>query len=212
LDLETGFSTGNYSYVDSAAFLAGTTMPSRRIIPGTEYDDSVVTDGTLSSVYFAPRLSFGLGRRTGVTMTYSYRSFLDRNDNACIYGLSSTYLSQWNTDHEGSAFTISVKTYLVPHFILSAGMGYFDKQYLNALERIQIGNLVPPPGVGIPQAVVDRNDKQTRLYVSAQLPCANRTGPMLEPSLQIEYTRNKSSVYLYDYDDVTVTAGLSMKL
>jgi hypothetical protein len=114
---------------------------------------------------------------------------------------------------------LGLKTYLVPNFILSAGAGYFDKVYFgHSLESIQIGGNPPTPGAVIigndtaEDGVLDREDKQTRVYLSIQLPLASRTGPFIEPSLQVEYTNNTSSVYLYDYDDVTVTAGVKIKL
>lgn len=217
LDVEAGVKVGRYNYVDSEKHLSDL-VPPRVVQPidhDAEYADSVVSTGTLKSVYIAPRFSFKIGRKTGVKLTCSYRSFLGIPDGAAVYGFSVPVLSPWASEYEGLALTLSAKSYVVPRIILSSGLGYFDKSFLDHVETFVAENpftheLVS--GVTLPTSMHERDDEQTRLYVAVQVPFASRDGWFIEPQFQIEFTKNKSSIVVYDYDNTVYTAGVTIRL
>lgn len=215
LDLEAGIKVGHYDYVDSEKHLSDLIPPRDRqpIDYGAEYADSVISGGTLKSFYLAPRLSFKIGRKTGVKLTFSYRSFLGSDPGAAIYGFSVPVLSPWASEYEGVALTASAKSYILPKVILSSGLGYFDKSYLDHVETLVVeGPFGKFSGVTLPQSMNERNDQQTRLYLAIQLPIASRDGWFIEPQLQVEFTKNKSSIVVYDYDNIAITGGITIRL
>lgn len=223
-DFEAGYSTGNFIYVDSSNYLDSLDRlpmppPVRRlgITAGKEYNDRVVTDGSLKSFYIAPRLSMSLGRRTGLKLTFSHRSFVDLNKDSYIYGFSIPVLSPWSSDYEGQAVTLTAKSFVVPHVILSGGIGYFHKDYIDHLEEyiLRVPGMPEQHIVSIPWSIRTREDKQTRLFAAVQVPFASRSGwfqGLIEPSFQVEYNHNNSTIEIYDYDAWTVSLGLKVKI
>lgn len=204
LDIEAGIVTGNVVYVDAVEYPG--TRPSKAIPGGTEYADSVVSEGNFSSLYLSPRYSFQIGSRTGASLALFHKWFAGVPDNAAIYGFSVT-TSPWAGEYEGNGGTLMLKTYLIPHFILKGGFGYFDRTYLDHLEGVG-----PAHVVSVPLSLMPRKDEQYKAYVAVQLPFTDRRGLFVEPQVQLEYTENSSSIPVYDYTDFTISLGLTIRL
>lgn len=206
LDLEAGYRFGNYDYVDSS------TGGIRRLEPNEPY--SYLTDGRIKSFYISPRFSRPLGGKTGLSITFSNRSFIDPDKEAVVFGHSTGLLSPWSSDYEGQAVLLNIKSYFVPKLIINAGAGYWNKTYLNTLEDELVVDPFFGGTVNILSTVYseERNDEQTRFYLSIQLPIPTRSGFFIEPSLQIDYTNNTSSIEVYDYSNVSIITGVNIRL
>lgn len=204
LDIEAGVVAGNLIYVDALEYPGS--RPSKAIASGAEYADSVVSDGSFTSLYLSPRYSFRIGARTGASLALFHKGFAGVPDNAAIYGFSVT-TSPWVSEYKGNGITLMLKSYLVPKLILRGGLGYFDKQYIDHIEHP-----VGVPVLSIPISVMPREDEQFKGYVAVQLPFTDRRGLFVEPQLQLEYTDNSSTISVYEYTDWTVSLGLTVRL
>lgn len=203
LDVEGGVTLGNLDYV-----------PRRTggIRPDRSYE--VLEEGNLNTLYISPRLSRSVGARTGVSVTYAYREFIEQPDSAVVYGYSTNTLSPWASSYEGNAVSVTLKTYLVPRLIVSAGAGYWTKDYLTTVE----GEWRPDPFMGGMVRIIstlfarERRDDQRRVFAQVQWPIATHNGYIIEPSLHLSHTYNSSSIDVYDYRDFSVSTGITVRL
>ena len=129
--------------------------------------------------YITPRFSRPIGSRTGVSITYTYSRFTNPDD-AIIFGYGTEFLSPWAAVYEGSSVMLNVKSYLIPHLVVSAGSGYWEKTYLKSLQKHPIF------GYGLPKDAPRRHDYYTRLYVSIERPIPIEINGMLVPSVTID--------------------------
>ncbi len=199
LDLEIGYSTGPYDYVPASLY-----PPAIR--PGNEY--SSLVSGTLKSFYISPRFSRPLGNKTGLAVTFSHRSFVDADDSAIVYGYSTGLLSPWISDYEGNAVSAKIKTFLIPKVIVTAGAGYWEKDFLLVLEQ-HIDPMLGP--VLTTLFARERHDDQRRFFLNALLPMTLHSGLYLEPSLRLDYTNNSSTIPVYDYDDFSLVISMTVR-
>lgn len=203
VDIEAGYGEADYNSVrDDLA----------DILPPVS--DTFFTERTLKSYYISPRFSRPLGDKTGINVTYTYRSFT--NDSAgIIFGSSNENLSPWSTLWEGQSVTATVKTLFFTDAIVTAGIGYFEKHFLKTLEEGQYfyTQLGPP-----------RHDYQTRFYLKIQRPIATKSGWFIEPSLSVEIVKNESTTEIirmdlddmpvedrYDYDNFSIFWGIILR-
>ncbi|MEW5795425.1 MAG: hypothetical protein AB1772_03595 [Candidatus Zixiibacteriota bacterium] len=213
LDLEIGYSTGRYQHIDTITYVGGDPpmpVPRRAILSGEQY--SILLTDRLKSLYVSPRLSRSLGRKTGLSLTYSYRQFLDRNDAAIIYGYSSGYLSPWLGEFAGQAAVLKIKTYLIPRLITSISAGFWEREHIRTVERElrpnRLGQLISTVNLRYAQ---ERTDWRRRVDLRLQWPILLGSGVVLEPSLQADYTDNNSIVRVYDYDDFSLSVGATVR-
>lgn len=206
-DIEAGIGRADYSSIRDDL------DPFADILDGVP--DTFLTDRTLKSFYISPRLSRPLGDKTGINLTYTYRSFT--NDSAgIIFGSSSENLSPWSTLWEGQSMTATLKTLFFTDAIVTTGVGYFEKRFLRTLEESQyfIYMQLGPP----------RHDYQTRFYLKIQRPIVTKSGWFIEPSLSVEIVTNESTTEIirrdldnmpidhrYDYDDFTIFWGIVLR-
>ena len=218
IDLELGYSTGNYQFVDPMEIVPGipefgipdTTVERRAIDPGEQY--SILVIDRLKSYYISPRLSGALGRKTGWAITYSHRRFIDTDEDAVIYGYSTGYLSPWLNDYAGQAVILRTKTYLVSSLIISFSAGFWEREHIptveNELKPNRFGQLVPVINLLYAQ---QRTDWRRRIDFKFQIPLHIGTAATLEPSLEFDYTDNNSTVAVYDYHDFAVSGGVTVR-
>lgn len=218
IDLEMGYSTGKYQFVNPMKLVPGipefgvpdTTVPRRAINTGEQY--SILLIDRLNSFYISPRISRLLGKKTGLGLTYSRRIFLDREEDAVIYGYSTGYLSPWLGEYAGQAVILRIKTFLVPGLITSISAGFWEREHLSTVERELRLN-----GLGQLEPVVnllyarERNDWRRRADIKIQMPLRIGKAVTLEPSLQADYNDNNSTVAVYDYDDFTLSGGVTVR-
>ncbi len=206
LDVELGYASVNLSYVEmpTDSFFNPVVMdmvPRDHIIAGIDS----LREGNMGSFYISPRLSRPIGSKTGINITYIYREFQDVED-MVIPGLSTQFLSPWSSVYDGHAVTATIKTFVLPNFIISSGIGYFDKKYLNS-EKERVVRLG-----GMPPYEIDyREDEMTKFYWSIKRPIATKSNLYLEPAVQIDYSDNKSTNDFYDYNAFSMTFGLVAK-
>lgn len=191
-DIEAGYSLMNFDYISSHVQAINPTNPG----------DSLAR-GSLHSFYISPRYSRPLGKKTGMSITYSYRNFTNHDD-IVIFGFTTGFLSPWASVYDGSSIQLKLKTYLVPHAIISGGMGYWNKTYLKSLEKGIHGYPAP---MDAPQRV----DELTRVFASIQRPIMFGISGVLEPTLSLDYTHNISNDDRYDFNGITVTVGVTYK-
>ncbi|MDF1545900.1 MAG: hypothetical protein P1R58_12470 [bacterium] len=216
-DLEGGLTSGNLEYTPRSVPEVG--FPVRDWQTGeidssfTAYDS--LEQGTLNSVYISPRISRSIGSKTGVSLTLFYRSFLDEVDSSVVFGYSTGILSPWVTDYEGEAVLLSIKSFLIPRLITTLSAGYWHKQHLPAAEQpwlIQQGaDPIPKPGQE-PINAKERTDYVRRTMVQLQMPFASRSGWFIEPYLTLEFSNNNSTISVYEYDNFSVSGGVSLRL
>jgi hypothetical protein len=207
LDIEAGFGKADYSSI------RGDLDPFADILDGVP--DTFLVEKNLKSWYISPRFSRPLGGKTGMNITYTYRSFT--NDSAgIIFGSSSENLSPWSSLWEGQSVTATIKTMFFTDAIVTAGAGYFEKRYLRTLEESQyfIYMQLGPP----------RHDYQSRLFFKIQRPIVTKSGWFIEPSLSVEIVTNESTTEIvrmdldnmpidhrYDYDDFSIFWGIILR-
>ena len=195
-DLEFGYGTASLSFID-----AGRTS----FIPLLSPQDSLV-DGHLNFLYVSPRYSRPIGSRSGFNITLNGR-FLSKIDDIVVFGFSTGYLSPWASIWDGIAVSLNFKTFLLPGFTTTAGVGYWDKEYLKTIELSENGYLNPL----FKDEITTREDEQVRVYFGFQRPFVTKSGMVFEPNLRVEYANNVSTAPLYDYHDLRVTFGLTFR-
>ena len=193
LDVETGWGFTNFTFIDDSLQWFDEFRPG-------------LHGGRFRSFYVSPRFSRPLGLKTGISITYTHRRFTNA-DRAVVLGYSTGFLSPWASVFDGSSVSAQLKSYLIPRMVVSAGAGYWDKTYLKTMERVfneaYSGWEWPAPNV-----VKPRKDYFTRWYFSIQRPVAFGVSGILEPTVTVEYSHNRSSFDTYDYSGTTISAGL----
>ena len=213
LDIEAGYSTGKFQYIDPIKYLPGDPplpVPRLSIVPGEQY--SILLEDNLKSGYVSSRVSASIGRKTGVGLTYSVRRFLDRDESATVYGYSTGYLSPWLKEYEGQAVILKLKTFLIPRLITSLTCGFWERRHLRTVELELVENRFHQiePDINLLYAQ-DRTDWRRRVDIKVQWPLARGNGLVVEPSLQADYTDNNSSVLVYDYTDFALSGGITVR-
>ncbi|MCX6826770.1 MAG: hypothetical protein NTV06_05840, partial [candidate division Zixibacteria bacterium] len=144
--------------------------------------DSFMTGDRLESYYLSPRISGQLGAKIGLNVTYNYRKFANKKDKA-VYGPGTGWISPWASVYDGQSITAALKTYYLPNFIISSGIGYWDKAFFRTIEELFVWL----------KDAHKRRDFQTRFYLSLQRPIPLKSGTIVEPFLQFDCSDNKSS-------------------
>jgi hypothetical protein len=192
LDIESGLSRMDFSFIpDSVGFMA--------VIP--PFDDSSYadyhTDGHMNSFYISPRLSHSLGARTGLSFTFNHRNFYNSDDKVVI-GSAINFISPWANIYEGQSYVLNLKTYLIPHMIVSGGAGYWEKTFF----KTHMDDFYPV------YEAQKRRDSQSRYYLNLERPVAIGEG-LLKPVLSFEYSNNTSSFDLYEYSGIAMSLGVT---
>lgn len=205
IDAEVGWSFANISYIDSTDeqfYLNG--FPAR-IGPDRFYR---IDERPLSSVYVSPRFSRPIGSKTGISATYAYRQFASGKQ-AILLGfvsgdINADNLSPWSTVWQGSSVVLMIKSYVIPKFILSGGVGYWDKHFLTTYYG--------EDGIDYFGQLTQRHDEKSKYYISIQDPILTGSGALIEATLSADYTNNTSSKPLYDYSGLSVSIGVRLHL
>ncbi len=191
IDLEGGYALADYKFLD----------PSQEFIdPSLTF--VTFTEDQIREWHFSPRYSRPLGSKMGIGITFIYKEFIDIED-AIVVGSTFESLSPWATVWQGNSVTASVKSFHIPHAVISFGAGYWNKRFIKTLE--QDGSILRL------SQVEAREDEQSRYYISFQRPIRATSGLFGEPSIRFEYTNNTSSHVLYDYHDFDVTFSLRFR-
>lgn len=219
LDLETGFGLTNFAFIDAfqhPTLARGLPFPPWAQYPPTEFIDP----GDFRAAYISPRWSRPLGTNTGISITYVYRQFLDIG-NAVVLGLTTDFLSPWASFFDGSSIRLRLKTFVIPHCILTGGVGYWDKTYLRSTEVDTVITPAPRPDdpdrvrIDIlwtdPEDATARRDDMTHAYLTIQRPLVLGSGAVIEPSLSLEYIDNRSTHNNYDYSTTAVSFSLMIR-
>lgn len=206
-DIEGGMGLTGYSYIDASK---------DSVFPQFANPANYLTEGDFNSLYVSPRLSRSIGQKTGLSLTYTYRQFRNVED-AVVPGYTTDFLSPWAAFFEGSSVALQLKTFVVPHFVITGGVGYWDKTYLRTLELITEW-FEPYPGAPLteitryedPRDASAREDELSRVYLAIQRPI-RLAGILCEPSLSLDYSDNRSSNENYDYSSTAVGLSLTFR-
>jgi len=210
VDLEGGYSGGKYQHIDPVVVVGGDTLPRRQILPGDQY--TVLLEEDLRSIYISPRVSGPLGWKTAFSLTLSHRQFLEHNEADIIYGYSTGYLSPWLTEFAGEAAVVRVKTYLIPRLIVTLTTGYWQREHLQTVESEWLLDRFGRPYRTVNLLYAQkRADWRRRLNVRVQWPLVMKPGLIVEPSLEVDYTDNNSTVRVYDHSNFSLTGGLTVR-
>ncbi|HOD67259.1 MAG TPA: hypothetical protein PKW75_10140 [candidate division Zixibacteria bacterium] len=217
-DLEAGLGQTNFALIDAAK---NPDFQNPYAAPGVQWPATkFLEDGDFRALYVSPRVSRPLGDKTGISLTYVYRQFLDV-DEAVVLGITTDFLSPWTSFFDGSSLQLRIKSYVISDFILTGGLGYWDKTFLRSTEVVV--DTIPTPRPDDPDRVrietrwVDpkdataREDDMTRLYFGLQRPFTFRGGLYLEPSLGLEYIDNRSTRDNFDYSTTAVTFNILVR-
>ncbi|HOP06726.1 MAG TPA: hypothetical protein PLF13_05475 [candidate division Zixibacteria bacterium] len=203
-DIELGYSTGSYQYVNS--WDEEHNRPTGAITSERSY--SILDDGDMKIWYISPRISKQLGNKLGLSATYSHREIIDRNDSALVYGYSTSLLSPANKTYEGDGITIRAKSYHIPKSVLEMGFGYWEKDFLKTIETTH--DVFQGAEIITTLFAKDRSDKRRRIYAEYTRPLS-LGGYFLEPKLRIESIHNSSTLVVYDYDYFDLSLALTLK-
>jgi len=203
LDLESGFSFTNCPFKDTLgpppdpewpySFWAAMTLPEKQT--------------NIRIFYFSPRLSRPMGAKTGINVSFT-RQIFQNYDKQWIGGDSSQFLSPWASVWEGSAITAGIKSFVLPHFILTANVGYWDKTYFKTIDDY---NSTLAHIIRVDHKDYRRRDWQTKLYFGLQFPIKTRSGVLIEPSANINYSNTRSNNKLYQYHNLAITGGVRLR-
>jgi hypothetical protein len=207
LDVEGGYNYGNFSYVNAYKTIFDTIVVRYAVVDGQQY--SILQEGRLKSFYISPRLSLPIGQRTGVSLTFGYRSFIDKDSAAIVYGYSTGYVSPWANEYDGNSIQARIKTYLVPHLVTTVGAGYWNKAYQNTIERHELGNGTIVVSTKFAQS---RSDDESRAYLNIQVPLVIGHQYHIEPSIRLDYTHNSSTIDVYRYSDLSISTAFNLQL
>jgi hypothetical protein len=204
LDLEIGYAFMNLTYWEKEKWIDKLDIPSGDTIYFIDPDNNEYkppTVGQLTSIYISPRYSRPIGDKIAFTITYSYRKFGDLGEIA-VAGVSTQSLSPWASVFEGESISLKIKSYLLPNYIFSSGIGYWKKDYLKTNENRET----------LPRYIIKgRHDEQNKAFLSIKRPFPLKSGLFIEPSLQINYTKNNSSNPQYDYDNYSISGGVTIR-
>ncbi|MEW5993433.1 MAG: hypothetical protein AB1744_03460 [Candidatus Zixiibacteriota bacterium] len=201
LDIETGWGHTNYTFIPDSIPWINSIRP-----------DNDLVEGDFSSFFVSPRFSRPLGQKTGISITYTYRRF-SGHEHGIVLGYATGFLSPWASMYDGSSVLVQLKTYSVPHWVISAGIGYWERRYFRTAFK------VPDPEAPFPiyiypnpEDIGYRSDYHTRVYFSFRRPVVTGPGRIFEPTLTIDISDNNSSLELHYYQTgVTVSIGLAYR-
>lgn len=194
LNLEAGFDYQRYVTGLDTVQISGGRRPSSSI-SGVK--------SSFQSVSYSVRYSRPLGDRVGMNTFFVGSEFVKQVD-SLIYGFSINYLSPWSSLWEGWTWGTNFKAYPGRDFILESGVGYADKNFIENLESIVVGDSTET-------FTQERSDQRVSLYLNIQRPFRAGSGLLIRPSVQISWVDNSSNVELFDYSYVDISAGLSFK-
>lgn len=202
IDIETGYSFGNFNYLDSSFGALNGIL---------DHFDSL-RDESINSIYYSLRYSRPLGNKSGISLSFSKRAFQNKDDfkSTVVLGYTSGFQDPWESLFEGESYQLKLKTYILPRFITSFGFAYLEKDYFRHIEE----TIFNDPFLGDIRLVTtlrpqERYDFSRRYYLNFQYPIVLSKSSYIEPSLKFEYTRNSSTIDVYDYEDLTISGSLS---
>lgn len=220
-DFEAGFSGSNYTYKDAHLDSVQHWVQDWRYLPADLLWMYRIPDSkeNLWLLFLSPRISRSIGNKTGVNVTYMKRLF-QNYDGGFLWGENTGNLSPYATIWEGNYISLNIKSFILPKFILNAGIGYWDKEFpITSETQVWSENgitgdnpsLLPITYGEVKETAFSRRDYVSRVYFGIQWPLAFKSGLFLEPSLNIEYTNNRSNKETFDYDNFSVTTGFSVR-
>ena len=216
LDIEGGFGVTSLQAIDVVKY---PTYPINPYIPDAIDPNEFLEKGSFQSFHISPRFSRSIGKKTGVSLTFTYRHFTGV-DNSVILDYSTSFLSPWSSFYDGTSAVFRLKSYIVPHMIISAGAGYWDKTKLKTIENImkEVVN-IDPFGDTInvyeiqwftePEDTKYRKEWLSRVYIDVNRPITFHR-ILIVPSISIDYKKNRSTSDAYDYSSTTFSFGLSL--
>ncbi|MFH1699611.1 MAG: hypothetical protein ABIE07_03405 [Candidatus Zixiibacteriota bacterium] len=213
-DFEAGYGRTNYLYKD--ANLTGDGWPlSRPDLPEPiPYDimwikDIADTKDDLWVLYLSPRLSRSLGRKTGLNLIYTIQNFQNYRG-GFLWDISTGYLSPWATVWEGQSASVNIKSFAIPGLIVNTGYGHWNKRFLTTSNRYDADGL-DRTYLEVKTEDKPREDSVNRFYLSLQCPVKLNHEYLIEPVLNIEHMNNNSNKPLYNFDDYSITTGVSFR-
>ncbi len=213
LDIESGFG------VTSLKAITIDTFPEAPIV-GDFLPNDYLDDDNIQNLYISPRISRSIGKKTGVSLTFTYRNFTNV-DKSVILDYSTSFLSPWASFYDGTSTVLNLKSYIVPTMVITAGAGYWDKTFLKAIEIYadSTAEIDPRSGDTIgwipsdqytePKDTDYRYEWLTSLYIDFKRPIIFRE-ILIEPSFSVVYKKNSSTSDSYDYSSTTFSLGLSL--
>ncbi|MCK5127111.1 MAG: hypothetical protein KAR42_12730 [candidate division Zixibacteria bacterium] len=210
LDMEFGYSMTNYTYKD------------RNLDSVQHWDNPDVyipadilwlfripdTKENLQLLFMSYRLSRTIGSKTGLNVTYTSRIYQNYKG-GFLWGASTGFLSPWTAVWDGQTVSFNLKSYIIPKLIIKTGIGYWDKSYLITSDKYDGSDTRTYADAKSEDFA--RNDFVTKIYFGLQWPIAFSSGFFMEPTLNIEYTKNRSNKPLYYFDNFSITAGVSFR-
>jgi len=201
IDIEAGYTKQKYDFLPIYRPLLTFNLP--YAIRPADNAYTMLKESDLNSYYLSLRLSRPLGQKTGLSLNYSFREFTKVKDSSTILGSSTGYLSPWTNSYSGNSIQAKIKTFLVPYSIVNIGAGYWNSSFLNTLETVNF--------VTVTSNAEFRYDDKYRVFLTISTPIVTSSGRLLEPSLSLDYTDNKSTNANYTYSDFTISLSFNVK-
>lgn len=189
LDIEAGYGRMDYEHVKSDLIFVNPQYPERSLV-----------GSKLKSFYVSPRWSRPLDAKNGISVTFSYRTFMN-TDEGIVFGSSIGLLSPWTAVWEGTSIAATLKSYLIPQAITTLGCGYWNRHHLPTIESDNF-----PIVMGR-----ERDDDQVRAFLQVMRPFTTGGGQLIQPRLTLEYTNNNSSNELFEYSAMVISTGISFR-
>lgn len=201
-DLEAGFAYTNCPFKDTSG-----TAPEYQEWMSTRWEDIPDKKINIRILCLSPRISRPLGNKSGIYLSYT-RQLFQNYDKQWTSGDSAQFLSPWASVWDGSAVTAGLKSFLIPHFILTANAGYWDKTYFkaNAAHSVTLGNLIR-----VRRKDYRRRDYQTTFFVDLRMPLKSHSGLLFEPSVNVNYSNTRSNDKLFGYSNLIIAGGIKIR-
>jgi hypothetical protein len=165
--------------------------------------DMIDIQDRLETFYYSIRISRPLASHSGLSLEYAARHFVG-DDDVVTYGLSVDNLSPWMAFWEGQAVSARIKSFVIPHVIVSTSLEYRDIAFMDALEsdiRTYIGEY----------GVRSRDDEQFRFNLSIRRPISTSGNGLITPSLDLSAIDNNSNHPLYKYASLNLRFNLNLQ-
>lgn len=149
----------------------------------------------LTSLHYRVRWSRPVGPRVGLSVSLAGRNYLGENQ-PILPGYSLDNLSPWSDFYEGYTVGLDLKTFFIPHSIVSMGGAFRQADFIDALESDE---------TGADYYLSARSDDRASAYLNFQRPIKLSGGGLVTPIFEIGYVDNASTLARYEYSSVSAS-------
>lgn len=171
----------------------------QNFIPGPDTFTDPISQ--LDLKYLQIRLSRPLATHTGLNLQFRTQ-FLAKKEGDAFRGYSVDILSPWHQFNYGTSYSVGIKSFAVPGFIIAGNAQYSDLSYFRTIETVD----------DTEPYLKNRDDKTVNVSLELQRPLGKDNSALIIPTLIAGFTDNRSTDPFYDYKSFVFSLGLNIQL